>query len=107
MWGRRGWAGVGRQAGHSQNLGTGPEEGARKDLLLSGSWQARTLRAANHTECKPVQLARDTGTRGPAMVAGRVRGAVGSSPTRRQKGSQAEPKQKQKVSGGDDRKGQP
>lgn len=34
---------------HSQGLGIGPEEGARKGLLLSGSWQPRTLRAVNQS----------------------------------------------------------
>lgn len=34
-------------------LGSRPEETARKGLILSGSWPARTVRAANHTECNP------------------------------------------------------
>lgn len=41
----------GRRAGPQPGLGRGPEEGARRGLLLSGSWPARTLRAAHHTEC--------------------------------------------------------
>lgn len=42
-------AGSGRQTGTHQDLGSRPEEAAIKDLLLSASWQARTIRAANHT----------------------------------------------------------
>lgn len=44
----------GRQA-DSQDLGSRCEEAAMKDLLLSGSWRARTIRTAN---------------RDPSMVAG-------------------------------------
>lgn len=65
----------GRQA-HSQDLGSGPEEAARKGLLLAGSWRARTVRVANHTmytlsNCLGIcRIAR------PSTMAGPARGAA-------------------------------
>lgn len=44
--------GGGRRTGPQPGLGHGPKEGATKGLLLSGSWPARALRAAHHSECR-------------------------------------------------------
>ena len=70
-------------------LGRGPEEAARKGLTLSGPWQARTVRAANHTECNLYNWRGQHRNSGPLQVAGLVGGATGSCLIRRQERNQA------------------
>lgn len=60
----------GRQA-HCQDSGNSLEEAAREDLLLSRSWQTRTIRTANHIVCNLCNwLGR---SQDPSIVAGPAR----------------------------------
>lgn len=74
---------------HSQDLGVGLRKGPEGACFSQGPGQLGLsgLHTTQSATCATGQGY--TGTRGPSVVAGRVRGAVGSSPTRRQESNHA------------------